>query len=180
MRQLCCFLDFFPTKSFCSPALNINTLPIWVAFNNMQRSFPVLLSLGVPRNLGNPNELWLSPVKTCVVLPHSRLCPRGCLWIIDLIKWVLSLSPSLPPFPVTLQFPEAFVWDLPCSSVEEKRGLTGNPPCAGCKSDQGGRGDLWWPHFCCSPLTHFNSYFCCTPTPPTLAETHTNTHISIN
>lgn len=28
MRQLCCFLDFVPTKSFCSPALNINTLPI--------------------------------------------------------------------------------------------------------------------------------------------------------
>lgn len=142
----------------------------------MQWWFPGLLSLGVPRNLGNPSELWLSPVKTCVVLSHSRVCPRGCLWIIDLIKWVLS--PSLPPLPVTLQLPEAFVWDLPCSSVEEKRGLTGSPPCAGCKSDQGGRRDLQWPHFYCSPQTHFYSNFCCIPYSPLHTLTVTYTHLA--
>lgn len=141
----------------------------------MQWWFPGLLSLGVPRNLGNPSELWLSPVKTCVVLPHSRVCPRGCLWIIDLIKWFLS--PSLPPLPVTLQLPEAFVWDLPCSSVEEKRGLTGSPPCAGCKSDHGGReGGTCSGHT--STAAHRLTSTATSAASPTLSDTHTNTHLT--
>jgi len=84
-----------------------------------------------PCSFRNPNELWASPVKTCMVLPHSRVCPPGCLWITDLIKLVLSpclfsprisLSCSHPPLSVTVQSPGASVWDLPSSSVRRGEG----------------------------------------------------------
>lgn len=66
----------------------------------------------------------------CGITPFQGVSCPGCLWITDLIRRVFSLplcspAPSVvapfPPFPVTLQFPEAFVWDLPGSSVGEER-----------------------------------------------------------
>lgn len=78
----------------------------------------------------------------CVVLPHSRVCPPGSLWITDLIRLVPSISLSSllitslsrfapcvcspPPFPVTLQPSRMSVEDLLGSSVEQRRRLTGS------------------------------------------------------